>query len=151
MNGPGIDDARAVEHLLYRYAELIDAGDFDGVADLFAHGSLHAVPDGPAETVFTGRDAVRALYERSTRRYEDGTPRSRHLVTNAIVEVDAAAGTAASRSVFTVLQATPSLPLQPIITGRYLDTFHRVDDAWCFATRTIHIDLSGDLSQHLLF
>ncbi|GAA4118409.1 nuclear transport factor 2 family protein [Nocardioides fonticola] len=145
------DDARAVEHLLYRYAELIDAGDFDGVAELFAHGAIHAVPDGPPETVFAGRDAVRGLYERSTRRYEDGTPRSRHLVTNAIVEVDAEAGMASSRSVFTVLQATDALPLQPIVTGRYHDTFHRVDGAWCFATRTMHLDLTGDLSQHLLF
>ena len=117
------DDAREVEHLLYRYAELIDAGDFDGVAELFAHATLHAVPDGPPDTVFTGREAVRALYERSTRRYEDGTPRSRHLVTNAIVEVDPATGTATARSVFTVLQATQALPLQPIITGRYRDTF----------------------------
>lgn len=145
------DDARAVEHLLYRYAELIDAGDFDGVAELFTHGAIHAVPGGPPETVFAGRDAVRALYERSTRRYEDGTPRSRHLVTNAIVEVDVEAGTASSRSVFTVLQATDALPLQPIVTGRYHDTFHRVDGVWCFATRTMHLDLTGDLSQHLLF
>jgi hypothetical protein len=50
-----------------------------------------------------------------------------------------------------VVQATPALPLQPIIAGRYHDTFHRVDGRWCFDTRAIFVDLKGDLSHHLLF
>ncbi len=147
-----VDSARALENLLYEYAERIDAGDFDGVAELFADGRIHGVPDGPPGTVYEGRDRVREMYERSTRRYPDtGTPKTRHLVTNAIVTVDEQTGTGASRSCFTVLQSTPALPLQPIIAGRYHDTFRHLAGRWRFDTRVMHVDLVGDLSQHLLF
>lgn len=144
-----VDASRAIENLLYTYAERIDLGDFDGVAELFAHATIHGVPDGPPETRFHGADAVRALYEATTRRHDDGTPRTKHLTTNAIIEVDDETRTASSRSSYCVLQATPDLPLQPIVTGRYHDTFHVVDGAWCFASRTIFIDQTGDLSHHL--
>ena len=42
-----MDSARAIENLLYTYAERIDAGDFDGVAALFEHATVHGVPDNP--------------------------------------------------------------------------------------------------------
>lgn len=142
-----VDTARRIENLLYTYAERIDAGDLDGVADLFAHGRIVAAPG----AVMEGRDAVRALYTSSTRLLDDGTPRTKHVTTNAIVEVDEDAGTATCRSSFTVLQATDELPLQPIITGRYRDTFHRLDGEWWFDTREMVVDQTGDLSHHLLF
>jgi len=146
-----MDSAREIENLLYTYAERIDRGDFDGVAELFTHAVIHGVEDGPPETQFSGVDGVRRMYEMSTRRYEDGTPKSKHLITNAIIEVDEQAGTASARSYYCVLQATPALPLQPIVTGHYRDTFQRLDGVWWFATRTMYLDQLGDLSQHLLF
>ena len=79
-----------------------------------------------------------------------GTPRTRHVVTNPIIEVDEAAGTATCRSCYTVLQQTETLPLQVIAAGRYLDTFARVDGQWRFASRDYSLfDMPGDLSQHL--
>jgi len=151
-----VDDARLVENLVYTYAERIDAGDLDGVADLFAHGRIHGVEGGGPETVFEGRDAVRRLYGATTRIHpETGTPRTRHLTTNVHVVVltggvAEGAGTARASSYFTVLQATETLPLQPIITGRYRDTFHVVAGEWCFESRTMTVEAAGDLSQHLL-
>jgi ketosteroid isomerase-like protein len=141
------DSARAIENLVYAYAERIDAGDLAGVGELFRHGRVEAAPG----MVFEGADQVRKLYERATRLYADGTPRTRHVTTNVIVEVDDAAGTGSARASYTVLQQTDALPLQPIIVGRYRDTFHRVDGEWCFDTRAMLVDLTGDLSQHLLF
>lgn len=141
------DDAREIEHLIYAYAERIDAGDLDGVAELFAHGRIEAAPG----VVVEGVDQVRALYAGTTRLHEDGTPRTRHLTTNVAVEVDHDADTAWSRSYYMVFQQTDALALQPIIAGRYHDTFHRVDGSWRFDTRTLLVDLKGDLSQHLLF
>jgi len=136
-------DAHELTNLLHTYAERIDAGDLDGVADLFAHGRILR-PQGDA----VGREGAREMY-RQARLYDDGTPRTRHVTTNAIVEVDAGGETAAVRSYFTVFQQTDVLALQPIIAGRYHDTFHRVEGAWCFATRRILVDQLGDLSQHL--
>jgi hypothetical protein len=54
-----------------------------------------------------------------------------------------------ARSYFTVFQALPDFPLQPIIAGRYHDAFERVDGTWRFADRLILSDLIGDLSRHL--
>ena len=67
------------------------------------------------------------------------------------IELDAGAGTASARSYYTVFQQTDELPLQPIISGHYHDSFHRVDGEWCFDTRQMFVDLTGDLSHHLLF
>ena len=141
------DHAREIENLVYAYAERIDAGDLAGVAELFRHGRIQAAPG----VLIEGPDAVRKLYEGATRLYEDGTPRTRHVTTNVAVEVDDDAGTATARSYYTVFQQSDELPLQPIIAGHYHDSFHRVDGRWAFDTREMFVDLTGDLSKHLLF
>ena len=108
---------RRSRKLIYTYAERIDAGDFAGVAEVFAHATLTFEGFGDA---VSGRDAIAALYGRTTRRYEDGTPRTKHVMTNVIVDVDEDAVAATSRSYFTVLQAVPGeFALQPVIAGRY--------------------------------
>jgi 3-phenylpropionate/cinnamic acid dioxygenase small subunit len=145
------DDAREIENLLYTYAERIDLGDLDGVAELFSHGRVAASPDAPPDQVAEGRDGVLALYRGSTRIYDDGSPHTKHVTTNAVIEVEDGAQTASARSYYTVLQQVEDLPLQPIISGRYRDTFHRVDGRWWFDTRIIFVDLVGNLSRHLLF
>ena len=145
-----VDSAREIEDLLYTYAARIDLGDLDGVADLFAHGRICGQDGGPPESTFEGRDEVRRLHGSSTRIYDDtGTPKTKHVTTNAVIDVDEEAGTATCRSYYNVLQATDDLPLQVIIAGRYRDTFHRIDGAWWFDTRTMFVDLTGDLSHHL--
>lgn len=145
------DSARTIENLLYTYAERLDAGDLDGVAALFEHGSICGVEDGPPETVFTGATGVRRMYEMATRIYDDGTPKTKHLTTNVHVNVDDEAGTARSSAYYCVTQATPELPLQIIVTGHYHDTFQRIDGSWWFDTRTMYVDQIGDTSQHLKF
>ena len=135
-----------IERLVFEYARRIDAGDFDGVADLLAHAVVKA-----SGRVLADRDrgAVLRMYETSTRRYEDGTPRTKHMVTNLVVDVDG--GVASARSYFTVLQALADFPLQAVIAGRYQDRFELADGAWRFAERDIVPELYGDLSRHLFF
>jgi 3-phenylpropionate/cinnamic acid dioxygenase small subunit len=139
-------DREAITQLVYTYAERMDAGDFEGLAELFAHAEL--TTEG-LDQVSRGSAEVLATYTNWTRRFEDGTPRTKHVMTNLIVDVDEESGRAASRSYFTVLQAVPGvLPLQPIVAGRYRDRFERVDGGWRFTSMHIIIDLVGDLSQH---
>lgn len=145
------DSAREIENLLHTYAERMDAGNLSGLADLFANGRVMPAPDAPPELTFEGRERVLDLYRSSARLYEDGTPRTKHITTNAIIEADDAAGVASARSYYTVLQQTEALKLQPIISGRYHDTFRRIEGRWWFDTRVILVDLVGDLSQHLLY
>ena len=147
----GGNSAQEIANLIYRYAELLDAGDLDGVAGLFAHGRICGVEDGPPQTVFEGAAGVRKMYEMATRIYEDGTPKTRHNTSNVQLDIDESEGTARSRSYYCVTQATPTLPLQVIVTGHYKDTFHRVDGEWCFDSRIMFVDQLGDVSQHLKF
>jgi SnoaL-like domain len=141
-----MDAARHIENLIGRYAEAIDAGDFEGVADLLAHATLGAIG---ADDGIKGRDAVHDLFSSTTLRHEDGTPRTKHVTTNVVVEVDDAAGRATARSYFTVFQAMSGLPLQPIVAGRYHDRFERVGGLWRYAERRFAIDLVGDVTRHL--
>ncbi|WIM87759.1 nuclear transport factor 2 family protein [Candidatus Mycobacterium wuenschmannii] len=140
-----------IANLIYRYAELLDSGDLDGVAGLFTHGRICGVEDGPPETVFTGAAGVRQMYEMATRIYDDGTPKTKHHTSNVQLDIDEDGGSARSTSYYSVTQATPTLPLQVIVTGHYKDTFHRVDGDWWFDTRTMFVDQLGDVSQHLKF
>jgi ketosteroid isomerase-like protein len=156
MPETGLDEATtqavagwAVTQLIYAYAERIDRGDFAGVAELFEHATLSF--EGFDNEV-SGRDAIEALYAGTTRRYEDGTPRTKHLMTNVLVDVGDDGASATSRSYFTVLQAVPGhLTLQPVIAGRYRHTFRRVDGRWRVETMRVMIELVGELGHHLLF
>ena len=143
----GHDDRDAVTKLVLRYAELVDEGAFAAVAQLFEDATFRAVVGTDVYTR-TGADQVREQFERMVITY-DGVPGTKHVTTNVVVEVDDDAGTAASRSYYSVLQSRPDLPVQVIIAGRYHDAFARVDGQWRFTDRLIFSDLVGDLSHHL--
>ncbi|MDX1880304.1 nuclear transport factor 2 family protein [Mycobacterium sp. SMC-18] len=133
-------DKLEITELLYRYAELIDAGDFDGVGKLLGRGNFMGV---------AGAEAIAALFATTTRRFPDhgNTPRTRHLVLNPIVELDG--DTAHARSTFCVVQQTETVPLQPIVVGRYGDTFARDDAGWYFTERVVDVQMVGNVSDHL--
>jgi 3-phenylpropionate/cinnamic acid dioxygenase small subunit len=136
-----VADKLEVNELLYRYAELIDAGDFDGVGALLGRGNFMGV---------SGAGRIAKLFATTTRRFPEhgNTPRTRHLVLNPIVDVDGDSATA--RSTFCVVQQTETVALQPIVVGRYADTFARDSTGWHFTERTVDIQMIGDVSDHLL-
>jgi ketosteroid isomerase-like protein len=141
------DDYFAIQNLIYRYCDRIDRGDFAGIAQLFAHAEIH-VPALPAPV--RGVAAIEAMYTQFTRLYpETGTPRTRHVTSNVIIEPDGA-DAARAQSYVLVHQATDVLPLQPIIGGRYYDRFAKTEGAWRFTERRMEMDLFGNLSAHLL-
>ena len=145
-SGP-MTDRDAITALLFRYAEHMDAGDFAGVADLFRHARIRV---GPGAGDYLDATAMLKLWEQTVIRYPDGTPRTKHVTTNVIVDVDPDARRATSRSYYTVFQQVEGGPLQPIIAGRYHDAFEQVDGEWRFIERDYTlVDLVGDLSQHL--
>lgn len=144
-----MDSYRAIENLIYTYARLIDAGDLEAMANLFSEAEFLG-PDG--KVVAKGKEEYLALHRRLVRIYENtGTPCTKHVITNAVIEVSEATDTAVAGSYFTVFQATEELPLQPIIAGRYQDHFVCVEETWRFRRRQTIPELYGDLSQHLLF
>ncbi len=138
-----MDEGEQIRALIHAYAERLDSGDLDGLAELFADSTWRS--QGRPE-VFRGVEQVRKMYNGVI--LYDGRPCTKHVITNVSIVSDRSE-VATARSYFTVLQATPDLPLQPIIAGSYHDEFARVDGAWRFSDRMIIVDLVGDLSRHM--
>lgn len=135
---------QAIANLIYRYAECVDNADFEGIRDLFADAAF----TGSGGTLHGG-DAIARMFEKTVIVHPDGTLCTKHVTTNLAIEVDEHTGTATSKAYYTVLQAVPGLPLQPIACGTYNDTFTRHEDEWRFTERRITLDLTGDVTHHL--
>jgi len=156
--------ADEVRNLLGSYCDLMDAGDWHGVGQLFAHGKLRSNGAVLAE----GAEQVSAFFERGTRIHagvpaaapvagplvgasSPGLPRTKHLVLNTQLAFHAGGRAIEARSSYLVLQAVSGeLALQPIITGRYVDTFGiDAHHGLRWRQRDFSVDLVGDLSHHL--
>lgn len=140
------DSATAITNLLYRYAECLDAGDFDGASALFRHARITLSKGAPtidgAQMLGIMRDLIIV--------YPCGTPRTRHVTSNPVIEIDEAGNRATVRSCYTVFQCTEGLPLQAITAGRYHDEFERVDGGWRFSARDYSLqDAIGEMGFHL--
>jgi 3-phenylpropionate/cinnamic acid dioxygenase small subunit len=137
-------DEQEILGLLFRYAELVDAGDFDGVSALFGGAEVFmAGPDLPA----VPGSAVGKVMQKFVVLY-DGVPHTKHLVTNTIFDVEDSTHVS-TRSYFTVTQCVPGrFPLQMVASGRYHDRFEKTD-RWRFVQRTMLVDHHGDTSHHL--
>ena len=148
LGGPTkFEDWQAVHSLLVTYAEHLDAGRFAELAAMFEVATYrieHA--DGVHVSSYEGSEQIRAFCEQ-TRLYPDGTPRTRHVISNVVIELEG--DRARSRCYATVFQQTDALPLQPIASGRYLDQFERAAGGWRFADRLVTGFLLGDRSQHV--
>jgi 3-phenylpropionate/cinnamic acid dioxygenase small subunit len=139
-----VADRYQISAIVYRYAELLDGGDLDGVTDMFADATWRSAATG---AVLRTREEVRAVYDRVI--LYDGSPRTRHLMDNLVIELVDGSDEATGRCYYTVLQGgEPGTPIEPILAGRYVDRYQRGPSGWQFADREFHVDLSGDLSRH---
>ena len=138
-------DRDEITALVHRYAELLDAGDFDGVVAMFADATWRSDATG---TVLRTPDEIRAVYDRIVL-YDDGTPKTRHLMNNLTIDLVDGADEATTRCYYTVLQGgDPGAPIQTILAGRYHDSYERGPRGWRLADRLFIIDLVGDQSRH---
>lgn len=137
-----------IRNLMFRYCELMDAGDIEAVADMFGEATI-VMADG---NVATGRDEVLALFAGGNRAERtSGGRKSKHVNTNVLVEADEDAGTAIARSYWVLLVATSlDEPVRPIMGGAYHDEFVARDGRWRFAKRTYLVDLVGSETKALL-
>ncbi|MFM7737695.1 MAG: nuclear transport factor 2 family protein [Alphaproteobacteria bacterium] len=139
-------DVEAITRLVFEYAERLDAGDLPGVADLFEHAVWRSDRRPDARV---GRAEILEMMRATVLLHEDGTPSTRHVTTNLVVDVEPDRTQAAARSYFTVFQARPGLPLQAIVAGGYRDRFRRREGRWEFSEREVRVTLVGDLRFHL--
>jgi hypothetical protein len=139
-----VEDEAAIRALVVAYAERLDAGDLEGVAGLFERGVFRSTRGGEPRV---GAEAVRAMYD-GVIIHDDGTPHTKHVLGNILIDVDESGARATSRCTFTVLQPVDGR-VACVLAGRYHDTFVRDGDGWHFEERLVHPDLIGDLSLHM--
>lgn len=134
-----------IQNTIYRYPFLLDSGRFEELGELFADAMVYS-----GDTVLADRDplAYANTFREWLQLYDDGLPRTRHMLANVMIEPQAAADEVVVRSYVMVFQQTGALPLQPIIGGDYRDTLRKVDGRWRFVERRMGNDLVGDLSAH---
>jgi len=140
-----MSDLGEITALVHSYARLLDGGDMDAVAALFEYSSWRSEPNGQ---VWRGVDQIRPVYEQL--KTGDGSRRTKHLLTNLTVDVEAGANTASAHCYWTVLQnIEASRPIEIILSGQYADKFEKIDGAWHFADRLITVDLTGTASAQV--
>ena len=133
-----------IHRLLATYVHNLDNGKVAENAELLAHARFQVI-----DTVVNGRDEITQFFKNNVRHHEDGTPRTWHTLSNIIIDIESST-TASSVSYFSVFQELPGLPLQPIVTGLYVDTFMFRDEKWCYASRQIQPRLFGNISFHVI-
>lgn len=138
------EDYFEIQNLLFTYPQLLDAGDFAGVGRLFEHATVYS-----AGLVMADRDAaaMAASFRDWVITYPDGTPRTRHFISNVIIR-PLGEDRAVVTSYVMVFQQTDTLPLQPVIGGDYRDTVRKVDGQWRFVERHMGNNLIGTLTDH---
>src|SRR5262245_57643872 len=115
------DAVHEITNLLYGYAEALDRGDLKAVAAYFEHCTIHVdgLPNrahGSAEVLEFFKPVLFYKGDSTADQHDPASvPATKHLTTNAIIEVSADLNTATARSYFTVIQGRPDFALQPII------------------------------------
>lgn len=140
-----MDAREGIERLLTAYCWGIDTGNFESTAALFGEDGLYGLVDAGAAR---GADQVLGMFRASVRTY-DGVPRTRHVITNLVIDVDHGGTTGSARCYVQVIHQPPGEEIRPIVVGTYLDRVHLVGDEWQFAERRMHLELVGNLTSHL--
>lgn len=117
---------RAIEQdcarLVNLYANLNDAGDWVGVASLYAEQGTMTRPTAP-DAPIVGRAAILAAFQARPARA------SRHIVGNIVIDVESDSS-ASGESAMLLFTGTAA----PLV-GSFHDRFVRTDDGWRFAER----------------
>lgn len=109
---PSYDSEKEIWRTLCAYCEAIDTADLDGVARLWKHGTWPFAGE-------PGSEPVRRWLDDHVIPY-GGQTHTKHQLTNGVIDVDDAAGTASFASYISIWQALPDFPLQPCAFQRHL-------------------------------
>ena len=129
---------KKITDLMNLYCTAIDSGDLKTFDRLFANATW------VAEGRVPGPESMSNMIL-----YEDGTPRTKHVITNLTLDIDEAAGSASGHCYVTVYQQTTEFPLQAIFVGEYYDTFSLSAQGWGCTRRKIRHSLIGNMRAHL--
>jgi 3-phenylpropionate/cinnamic acid dioxygenase small subunit len=127
-----MEDESTIRRMLIEYGAFLDAKDYASYAALFA-------PDGVWQGgfgTFTGPAAIAAMLTANLGAPEAGyvNKTNFHMLTNPLIEIDGDRAHVESKYLFWT--ASPDNRPTPLLAGRYVDEFVRVNGAWKIARRT---------------
>jgi hypothetical protein len=126
-----VDGGWEIQQVVLRVARCSDRADVPGLVDNFTD---NAVLEAGGRTV-AGRDALFEFFGGARAPVAPDNERSKHVVTNTLLEPGADAGQVASTSYFQVLRSWGVANW-----GRYVDRMVREGDRWRIAHRTVFVD-----------
>ena len=131
-------------YLLTEYCFAIDSGRLEDCAALFEHAefSFEGFP------TVQGVEGVMGVLSGIVL-HGDGTPRTRHVLSNVRIDVAGSGASAKAQSYVTTIQQAGDRPMQAVFTGHYFDEFRKIDDKWAFVKRGVFAPYFGDMSQHM--
>lgn len=144
----------AMEDVIFGYAEAIDSGRIEDLVGLLAECRL-TLPDGNVleggtdiatryrDLIICYDDDGKALPRGST----DGTPRTRHVITNLRYTFSSDVRSAEVSSYVTVYQNLDGANTL-VAGGRYVDRFELTISGWRMKAKSIFIEQGGDMSRH---
>src|SRR5262245_16514338 len=100
-------DLLQIQNLVYRYTWHVDHGNFEAMAEMFSHAEVTL----PAGVYRNDPAGMAAVFREYVQIYSDGTPRTRHVTTNLIIEPESSVSVNAI-SMVTVFQQTDALAMQ---------------------------------------
>jgi len=130
-------DYVAIQHLIWRYADLLDRGLVEEAGTLFDACDFYlgddAVPVSP-----DGANRMAPIFREWMSMFPQsgGRPLTRHVTTNVIIAPNRA-DEAAAQSVVFVFQSDDQRNMRSVVAGNYEDRFRRVDGRWQFAERRL--------------
>ena len=131
-------DEETIRQLLYKYSFYVDERDYEKLGELLADATFSLIwkTEGIEDVGIRGADAIRAYYADHQR---DRRP-SRHVITNAVIEVDEG-GRSASVYAYLTSVGHPPEPPSVLLSGHYEDRFEKIDGEWRFTRKTCVMDL----------
>ena len=128
-----LEDLAAIHQLFIDYGRYLDAGNFEGYADLFHEdGEVRLGPMGTAK----GRDNIKSLM---TNIMTGRVGTTFHVISSPMVTLDG--DTATSDVMWTVIESTGTGGPQLAMVGRHVDDLRRRDGRWRFQRRTGYLSL----------
>jgi len=140
---------REIEQKIYRMGYALEDGDFEMVGELLKHATFGA--DMIGRRVFKGKAEIKGQYERTNITYPGKGRATREMYDNVVIDIDLAAGTAKSTTMYTVAQQIPDTtePFALLVAGRYVDEWARIDGEWHWTDRFIEVQFKNDLNRHM--
>jgi hypothetical protein len=130
------------ERQILKFARLNDAGEHQALAAMFTETGTFARPADPDNYV-QGPDAIFAFFRDRPAR------RTRHIMTNILVEVESAERARAHSLVtlFVGSEKSEALQCDAVLVGDFHDHLEKIGNHWLFAERRGNLTFKSELNR----